>query len=103
MIGRYVAGETAYIMIDTHKFETGVEFVASVSGYYIKVGAGLGTKVALTFAVWDGLTGVYKAEIDTTGFAEGMYFAQVTADIDSKIVHTTKFFEIRNVYARYAP
>ncbi len=102
-IGRYVPGEIAWVFVNTHKFESGEEFAATVTGYSLKVGAVIGTKVDLTFSQWQSITGVYKADIDTTAYAEGMYIVYVQAVIDGKTVHTTYYYEVRNVYGRYAP
>lgn len=103
MIGRYVPGETGWIFVSTHKFESGEEFDGTVTGYFLKVGDVIGNKVDLTFLPWQAITGVYKADIATAGLDESMYIVYVQAIIDGKTVHTVRYFEVRNVYGRYAP
>lgn len=102
-IGRYVAGDTVWITVCTHKFETGVEFASAVTGYYLLVGAGFGTAVALNFNIMNTETGIYYAIIDTTGFDEGSYMAVVEALVDNVPANIIQFFEVRQVYGRYAP
>lgn len=102
-IGRYEVGEKVWITATCHKFETGQEYNATVTGYYLKVGAGFGTAVALTFNVFNSETGVYYAEIDTTGFDEGNYIALIEADVDGKICNQIQIFGVREQYGIYAP
>ena len=102
-IGRYVAGDKVWIVACCHKFETGVELAASVTGYYLKVGAAFGSAVVLTFNLMNEETGVYYAEIDTTGFDDAAYMAVVEALIDNVPANQVQFFEVREIYGRYAP
>lgn len=102
-LGRYVAGDKVWIVVCTHKFETGVELAAAVTGYYLKVGAAFGTAVALTFNVMNEETGIYYAEIDTTGFDDASYMAVVEALVDNVPANLIHFFEVREIYGRYAP
>ncbi len=102
-LGRYVAGDKVWITVCTHKFETGVEFASAVTGYYLKVGAGFGTAVALNFNIMNTETGIYYAEIDTTGFDDAPYIAVIEALVDNVPANLIQFFEVRTVYGRYAP
>jgi len=102
-IGRYVEGDKVWITVCTHKFETGVELEATVTGYYLKVGAAFGTKVNLNFNLMNAEEGIYYAEIDTTGFDDSAYIAIVEAIIDTVPANIIRFFEVREVYGRYAP
>ena len=48
-------------------------------------------------------TGIYYAEIDTTGFDDSAYIAVVEATVDLVPANIIRFFEVREVYGRYAP
>lgn len=102
-LGRYIATDTVWIVACCHKFETGVEFESAVTGYYLKVGAGFETKVALEFNLMDGETGIYYAVIDTTGFDDATYMAVIEALVDNVPANMIQFFEVREIYGRYAP
>lgn len=102
-LGRYVATDKVWIVVCTHKFETGVELAASVTGYYLKVGAAFGTAVALNFNIMNAETGIYYAEIDTTGFDDAAYMAVIEALVDNVPANLIQFFEVREIYGRYAP
>ncbi len=102
-LGRYVAGDKVWIVACCHKFETGVEFASAVTGYYLKVGAAFGTAVALNFNLMNTETGIYYAEIDTTGFDDSSYMAVIEALIDNVPANMIQFFEVREIYGRYAP
>ena len=101
-LGRYVVGEKVWVTVCCHKFETGEEYASTVTGWYIKVGDGFGSKVALTFNLMDSETGIYYAEIDTTGFDEAMYMAVIEAQVDTVNANAIHFFEVREMYSRYA-
>lgn len=102
-IGRYVAGDKVWITVCAHKFETGAELEAEVTGYYLLVGAAFETAVELEFNQMNAETGIYYAEIDTTELDEGAYIAIVEAVIDLVPANIIRFFEVREVYGRYAP
>jgi len=102
-LGRYVQGDKVWITVCLHKFETGVELAGAVTGWYLKVGSAFNTKTALTFNLMDSETGVYYAEIDTTGFDDSAYFALVEATVDTVPANASFIFEVREVYGRYAP
>lgn len=102
-LGRYVAGDKVWIVVCSHKFETGVELAAAVTGYYLKVGAAFGTATALVFNLMNAETGIYYAEIDTTGFDDSSYMAVIEALVDNVAANLIQFFEVRTVYGRYAP
>lgn len=102
-LGRYVAGDKVWITVCCHKFETGEELASSVTGYYLKVGAAFGTAVALTFNIMNAETGIYYAEIDTTAFDDAAYIAVIEALVDNVPANLIQFFEVREIYGRYAP
>ena len=102
-LGRYTKGDKVWIPACTHKFETGEEYNATVTGYYLKVGAGFGTAVSLTFNVFNSETGVYYAEIDTTGFDEAVYIALVEAIVDTRSANQLVYFSVYEQYGIYAP
>jgi len=102
-LGNYKVGEKVWIPACTHKFETGQEIVAAVTGYYLKVGAAFGTKVALTFNIFDAQTGVYYAEIDTAAFDESNYVALVEATVDTVIANQLVYFGVRDLVTVYMP
>lgn len=102
-LGRYVAGDTVWITVCCHKFETGVELAAAVTGYYLKVGAAFGTAVVLNFNLMNAETGIYYAEIDTTAFDDASYMAVIEAEVDGVLANLIQFFEVREIYGRYAP
>jgi hypothetical protein len=102
-LGTYRKGEKVWIPATTHKFETGEEYSATVTGYYLLVGAGFGTAVTLTFNIFNTETGCYYAEIDTTGFTEGNYIALVEATVDTRIANQMHFFGVRSQYGIYGP
>jgi len=102
-LGRYVAGDKVWITACCHKFETGVELAAAVTGYYLLVGAAFGTAVALNFNLMNAETGIYYAEIDTTAFDDGTYMAVIEALVDNVPANLIQFFEVREIYGRYAP
>jgi len=102
-LGRYVEGDKVWIVACCHRFETGVELEAEVTGYYLKVGEAFENKVALTFNLMNEETGIYYAEIDTTGFDDSAYMAVVEAVIDTVAANIVYMFEVREVYGRYAP
>ena len=102
-IGRYVAGDKVWIVACCHKFETGVELASAVTGYYVEVGAAFPTAVALVFNLMNAETGIYYAEIDTTGFDDAAYMAVIEAVVDSVPANQVQFFEVREIYGRYAP
>lgn len=102
-LGNYRVTEKVWIPATTHKFETGEEFAATVTGYYLLVGAAFGTAVALTFNIFNSETGVYYAEIDTTSLAEGNYIALIEATVDTRVANQIVFFGVRSQYGIYAP
>ena len=102
-IGRYVAGDTVWIVACCHKFETGTELAAAVTGYYLPVGGAFVDKVALTFNLMNAETGIYYAVIDTTGFDDAAYMAVIEALVDNVPANQVQFFEVREIYGRYAP
>ncbi len=95
-------GSKIWIPATTHKFETGVENAATVTGYYLKVGAAFGTAVSLTFNLFNSETGVYYAEIDTTGFDEGTYIALVEANVETILANQIHFFTISQFFGSYS-
>ena len=101
-LGNYIPADKVWIPATLHKFETGEEIAGTVAGYYLLVGAGFGTKVNLTFNIFNAETGIYYAEIDTTAFTEGVYIVKVTATIDSKEMNQFHFFTVRQNYAVYS-
>ena len=102
-LGRYVATDKVWIVVCCHKFETGEELASSVTGYYLAVGAAFGGAVALSFNLMNAETGIYYAEIDTTGFDDGTYMAVIEALVDNVPANIVQFFEVREIYGRYAP
>ena len=102
-LGNYKIGEKVWIPATTHKFETGQEFSATVTGYYLLVGAAFGSAVALTFNIFNTETGVYYAEIDTTGFTEGNYIVLVEATIDGVVANQMFYFGVRGLVSVYLP
>ena len=102
-LGRYVAGDKVWVLVCSHKFETGEEMNATFTGWYLKVGDSPASKVAITFNQLDSETGVYYAEIDTAGFDDAVYMVLCEALVDTVNANATYIFEVREVYGRYAP
>jgi len=94
-IGEYLLGEKVWVCATTHKFTTGQELASTVTGYYLKVGDAFGSAVALTFNIFNAETGIYYAEIDTTGFAKGTYVVVVEANVDTVIANQMQYFSVR--------
>lgn len=102
-LGNYKKGEKVWIPATTHKFETGQELAATVTGYYLKVGAAFGTAVTLTFNNFNSETGVYYAEIDTTSLDESNYIALIEATVDIVIANQLVYFGVRELVTVYLP
>ena len=102
-LGNYKVGEKVWIPATTHKFETGQELAATVTGYYLKVGAAFGSAVALTFNIFNEETGVYYAEVDTTGFDESNYIALIEATVDGVVANQIVYFGVRELVTVYMP
>lgn len=102
-LGRYEEGEKVWIPVTTHKFETGNEEPATITGYYLKVGDSFVNAVSLTFEIFNSEIGVYYAEIDTTGFDESNYIVLVEAIINGKECNQMHIFSVREQYGIYAP
>lgn len=100
-LGSYVPGEKVWVVVCCHKFETGQEYASTVTGYYLKVGAAFGSAVSLTFNIMNSETGIYYAEIDTTGFDESNYIAVCEANVNGVLANAVHFFNVRKKYALY--
>lgn len=99
--GRVIKGEIVMITVPTHKFETGQKINSIVSGYYLKMGADFGSKVALIFSLIPGETGLYYSNIDTSGFSAANYLVVIKATVDTVDVEATGNFEVIENYGYY--
>lgn len=99
--GAYKKGQKVWIFANTHKFETGQRYDAAVTGYFLRVGSDPASKVSLTFNKFDGETGIYYAEVDTSNLEPAIYLAITKATIDTIQATQSGYFEVLTNYGYY--